>query len=404
MDMKGKVETAQLLSDAKNTILYTAVRPELVMERGDGMYLWDMEGNRYLDFIGGWAVTCLGHSPAVIRDALTAQSSLLVNASPSFLNKPMIELAKLLTDVSCFDRVFFASSGAEANEGAIKLARKHGSINLGGAHEIITTVNGFHGRTLAMMSATGKKQWEKLYEPKLPGFRHVPLNDVEAVLAAINPNTCAIMLELVQGEGGVHAVDADYLAALRQICDKHGIMLIFDEIQTGIGRTGKLFAYEHYGIQADVMTLGKGIGGGFPLSALLVKEAFNLFEAGDQGGTYSGQPLAMAVGLAVMKEVIDKQLSLNADIQGQYILERLQNVADQYRLTNIRGKGLLLAFDMEDRKAPEIAAGCLKEGLLINAPNPSTIRLMPPLIVTKEDTDLMMDRLCRVLDHEFSLR
>ncbi|UVI27536.1 aspartate aminotransferase family protein [Paenibacillus spongiae] len=402
--MQIQADTPQLLADAKNSILFTAVRPELVMERGDGIVLWDTAGNHYLDFIGGWAVTCLGHSHPVIREALVRQSSSLVNASPSFYNKPMIEFARLLTEISCFDRVFFASSGAEANEGAIKLARKHGAVNLGGAYEIITTVNSFHGRTLATMSATGKKQWEKLYEPKLPGFRHVPLNDMEAILAAINPNTCAIMLELVQGEGGVHAVDAEYLHALRQICDARGIMLIFDEIQTGIGRTGKLFAYEHYGVQADAMTLGKGIGGGFPLSALLVKEAFNLFEAGDQGGTYSGQPLAMAVGLAVVNEVINRQLPLNAEIQGQYMMKRLQNAALQYPITNIRGKGLLLAFDLEDRTAHEVVAACLGNGLLINAPNPSTIRLMPPLIVTEADSDQMMELLCRSLDQVDTFR
>jgi acetylornithine/N-succinyldiaminopimelate aminotransferase len=398
MPLQAGQQTKALLDEAKKSILFTTKRPELVMERGEGVFLWDTEGNKYLDFIGGWAVTCLGHSPAVITEALGRQASALVHASPYLLNKPMIEFAGLLTDISCFDRVFFASSGAEANESAIKLARKHGSVHLGGAYEIITTVNSFHGRTLATMSATGKKHWEHLFAPKIPGFAHVPLNDLHACLAAINPNTCAIMLELVQGEGGVHAVDYSYLQQLRKTCDELGIMLIFDEIQTGLGRTGKLFAYEHYGIEADVMTLGKGIGGGFPLSAMLAKEAYNLFESGDQGGTYSGQPLAMAVGLAVVNEIISRELPLNAQLQGNYILERLRQIADKYHLGGIRGKGLLLAFDLPQAIGTELVAACLQEGLLINAPNPLTIRLMPPLIVSKEDIDTMFNLLGRALD------
>lgn len=391
-------ETSQLLAEANRSILFTAVRPEIVMERGEGMYLWDTDGKKYLDFIGGWAVTCLGHSPVLIKETLEQQASTLVNSSPAFYNKSMIEFAALLTDLSCFDRAFFASSGAEANEGAIKLARKHGSKNLGGAYEIITTMNGFHGRTLATMSATGKSHWESLFAPKVPGFKHVPLNDIDSCLEAINPNTCAIMLELFQGEGGVHPVDPEYLYKLRKICDDSGILLIFDEIQTGLGRTGKLFAYQHYGIEADVMTLGKGIGGGFPLSAMLAKEKYNIFEVGDQGGTYSGQPLAMAVGRAVVNEVVCRNLALNAELQGSYILERLHEVAEKYQLKRIRGKGLLLAFDLSQARGVELVSECLREGLLINSPNPLTIRLMPPLIVSKEEIDIMLKILYHVMD------
>ncbi|WP_240414523.1 aspartate aminotransferase family protein [Paenibacillus periandrae] len=401
MGIQTDMSTAALLAAANTSILSTAVRPELVMERGQGMYLWDTDGKRYLDFVGGWAVTCLGHSPAVIQDALTQQSAALVHSSPSFYNKPMIQFAKLLTDLTGYDRAFFTSSGAEANEGAIKLARKHGSIHRGGAFEIITTINGFHGRTLATMSATGKQQWEPLFAPKIPGFKHVPLNDLEACLAAITPNTCAIMLELVQGEGGVHEAEVAYVQQLRKICDDSGIMLIFDEIQTGFGRTGKLFAYEHYGVQADVMTLGKGIGGGFPLSAMLTKEAFNIFAVGDQGGTYTGQPLAMAVGKAVVQELIRLELSLHAQQQGRYIVERLHQIEDKYNLKHIRGKGLLLAFDLPEPVGAELVAAGLEAGLLINAPNPLTIRLMPPLIVSTTDIDLMFNQLCGALDSIF---
>lgn len=389
--------TQELLGESKKSILFTTNRPDIVMEKGQGLFLWDTDGKKYLDFVGGWAVTSLGHSPASIAQALTKQSHLLVNASPSFLNRPMIEYAKMLTDHSCFDRVFFASSGAEANEGAIKLARKYGSIHLGGAYEIITTINSFHGRTLATMSASGKQKWEKLYEPKVPGFIHVPLNDFAALRAAVNPNTCAIMLEPIQGEGGVYELEQDFIRQVRALCHEQKILLIFDEVQTGLARTGKLFAYEHYGVEPDVMTLAKGIGGGFPLSALLTKEQFNIFEPGDQGGTYSGQPLAMAVGLAVMNEVLEKNLTDNAAKQGEYLQQQLRQLADRFDLTNIRGKGLLIAFDLPADKGSEVVGACLKNGLLVNSPQPATIRLMPPLIVTAEDTDAMIAILANVL-------
>jgi acetylornithine/N-succinyldiaminopimelate aminotransferase len=387
--------TSSLLEQAEKSVLFTAKRPNLVMERGQGMYLWDTDGNRYLDFVGGWAVASLGHSPVVLQEALSRQSGTLVHASPGYFNRPMIEFAELLTSVSGMDKAFFASSGAEANESAIKLARKHGSVNLGGAYEIITLTNSFHGRSLAMMSATGKEQWKELFAPKVDGFKHVPINDLDACFAAVNNQTCAIMVELVQGEGGVHAVDEAYLYGLRKICDMYGMLLIFDEIQTGLGRTGKLFAYEHYGIQPDVMTLGKGIGAGFPLSAMLTKSKYDLFEPGDQGGTYTGAPLAMAVGHAVLTELLERNLAGNADIQGKYLVRGLQELASEYPITNIRGKGLLLAFDTPEGTAAELAAICLRMGLLINTPNSSTVRLVPPLIVSQQDIDQMLSILRR---------
>jgi len=390
--------TNELLNEADKSILFTTLRPKIVMERGEGMYLWDTQGKSYLDFMGGWAVTSLGHCPNVLKQALLNQSNILINASPSFYNKPMIEFAKLLTDNSCFNRVFFASSGSEANEGAIKLARKYGAKFLNGAYEIITMVNSFHGRTLATMSATGKKAWADLYEPKVPGFKHVPLNDLDAIKSCITPNTCAIMFEPIQGEGGVHELNKIYIKTLSNICKELGILLIFDEVQTGLGRTGNLFAYQHYGIEPDIMTLAKGIGGGYPLSALLVKESLNIFEPGDQGGTYSAQPLGMAAGMAVVSEIINKNLSYNAKLQGDYIVSKLNEIKTIYGLKNIRGQGLLLAFDLPSNKGKEIVDKCLEKGLLLNSPKPSIIRLMPPLIVTHQDTDIMVNILCKVLD------
>lgn len=386
-----------LLDIAKKSILFTSKRPDVIMEKGKGMYLWDTDGKEYLDFIGGWAVNCLGHSPEAIEKALSHQSRELVNASPAFYNKPMILLSKLLTENSCFDRVFFTTSGSEANEGAIKLARKYGSKYLNGAFEIITAINSFHGRTLAAMSATGKEHWKTLFEPKVPGFKHVPLNDIDQMYSTITPNTCAIMLEPVQGESGVFAAEESYIKALRQICDEKKILLIFDEVQTGVGRTGKLFAYENYGIEPDIMTLAKGIGGGFPLSALLTKEKYNIFDAGDQGGTYTGQPLAMAVGIAVMEEVIKSNLSLNAKLQGEYIVKKLNEIKNEFKFKDIRGQGLLIAFDLSEPKGTEIVNECLSSGLIINSPRPSTIRLMPPLIVSQDDIDKMISMLKNVL-------
>ncbi|WP_127533239.1 aspartate aminotransferase family protein [Paenibacillus kobensis] len=390
--------TQQLLDDAGHSILFTAKRPDVVMERGAGMYLWDTEGNKYLDFIGGWAVNALGHSPAVLHDALAAQSAQLIQVSPGLYNKPMIQFAKRLTELSGYDRAFFASSGSEANESAIKLARKYGSVHLNGAYEIVTTLGSFHGRTLAMMSATGKPHWEPLFAPKVAGFRHVPFNDLEAVEQAVGEQTCAIMIEPVQGEGGVHPADAEYVAGLRKLCDERGILLIFDEIQTGIGRTGKLFAFEHYGLRPDIVTLAKGIGGGFPLSAMLTHEKLNLFEAGEQGGTYTGQPLAMAAGSAVVEEVVRQNLSQRAEAMGVFLREGLQPVAERFGISRIRGMGLLVGFDLPHPVGSELVSAALANGLLINSPSPSVIRLMPPLIVTQEDVSVMLQQLALSLE------
>ncbi len=387
------------------SILFTAKRPDIVMEKGRGMNLWDTDGHKYLDFIGGWAVTSLGHCPDVMRNALLSQSKTLVNASPAFYNAPMLSFADLLTRLSGFDRVFFASSGAEANESAVKLARKYGAKQKNGAYEIITTINSFHGRTLAMMSASGKKIWESLFEPKVEGFIHVPYNDFEAVTAAVTDKTCAIMLEPVQGEGGVYPATTEYLTALRSLCDEKGILLIYDEIQTGIGRTGKMFAFEHSGMRPDIMTLAKGIGGGYPLSAMLTTAALDIFEPGDQGGSYCAQPLGMAVGEAVVTEIAEGGWVENAREMGDYLRELLGALGKELGKTadgtpyirNIRGLGLLVAFDLPNANGADVVQYALTKGLLINAAQPGTIRFMPPLIASRNDMDAMIKILRHVL-------
>jgi acetylornithine/N-succinyldiaminopimelate aminotransferase len=309
----------------------------------------------------------------------------------------MLEYTKLLVESTCLDRVFFASSGAEANEGAIKLARKYGQKHKDGAYEIITTTNAFHGRTLTTMSATGKAQWKDLYEPKTKGFKQAKFNDLDSVKALINKNTVAIMLEPVQGEGGVNVASKAFMQGLRDLCDLENVLLILDEVQTGFGRTGKLFAYQHYTIEPDIMTLAKGIGGGFPLSALLAKEFLNIFDAGDQGATYSSQPLAMAVGHAVLKELLDKDISDHSARMGEYLRAQLEDLSKTYVISNIRGLGLLIAFDVGMDKANRISDSCFEEGLLINACKPYSLRLMPPLIVSQDEIDEMLEIVCRYL-------
>lgn len=380
----------ELIQIADTKLLKVTERPEIVMVKGEGLHIIDTEGNRYLDFIGGWAVNCLGHTPKVISNALVEQSRNLINASPSFYNLPMMEYANLLISNCCFDRVFFTSTGAEANEGAIKLARKYGTKHKNGASDIITANLGFHGRTLTTMSATGKPQWEKLFEPKTKGFVKTVFNNFESVKKSVTEKTCAIMIEPIQGEGGVNVATADYIKSLRDLCNQESILLIFDEIQTGMGRTGKLFCYEHYGIEPDIMTLGKGIGGGFPLSALLTKEHLNIFEPGDQGGTYTGQPLAMSVGLAVLKELLSKDLIAHCEKMGNIILNKLSELSKTFGLENIRGKGLLIAFDLINIKGADLVNKCLKDKLLINSPKENSIRLMPPLVVNEIEIEEML--------------
>ncbi|MBF8270211.1 MAG: acetylornithine/succinylornithine aminotransferase [Gammaproteobacteria bacterium] len=374
---------SELIKIANSRLLTVTSRPDIVMCKGQGMYLYDTEDNCYLDFIGGWAVNCLGHSPRVIADVLAEQSRTLINASPSFYNLPMLEYAALLTEQCCLDRVFFASTGAEANEGAIKLARKYGQVFKNGAFEIITTQYSFHGRTLATMAATGKQQWEPMFEPKAGGFRKAVFNDLDSVKQMISDKTCAIMIEPVQGEGGVNVAATEFVRGLRQLCDQENILLILDEIQTGLGRTGKLFCYEHYGVEPDIMTLGKGIGGGYPLAALLAKERLNIFETGEQGGTYTGQPLAMAVGLAVLKEILGQGLVEHSRKMGELLMAMLTELSSHYEIENIRGMGLLVAFDLTKTKGQDFVTKCLQDRLLINSPKERSIRLMPPLVVNE---------------------
>jgi acetylornithine/N-succinyldiaminopimelate aminotransferase len=380
-----------------DALMDITARPKTVFVRGEGAFLWDDAGKRYLDFIQGWAVNCLGHSPRLVADALTAQASRLLTPSPAYYNDASLKLAKTLVDNSCFDQVFFANSGAEANEGAIKLARKYGALHKNGAFEIITFEGGFHGRTLAAMSASGKKAFEPLFEPKVPGFKKAILNDLASVESLVNDNTVAVMLEPIQGEAGVWPATDTFLRQLRALTEAHGLLLILDEIQTGMGRTGKLFAYENAEITPDIMTLGKGIGGGVPLAALLATEKASCFEHGDQGGTFNGNPLMCAAGLAVLDEIAKPAFLKAVTENGLFLESELQKLSARHGLGDVRGRGLLLALDLKLPIGPAIVAQAFAQGLLLNAPRSDALRFMPALNVTREEIADMIEGLDSIL-------
>jgi len=371
-------------------IMKITERPSPVMVEGSGSWLRDRDGKRYLDFVQGWAVNSLGHSPRVVLDALTAQGSRLINCSPAYYNEPMARLAGLLCQASGLDQVFLCNSGAEANEGAIKLARKWGARHRDGAYEIVTMHGSFHGRTLATMAASGKAGWDDMFPPKVHGFRKVALGDLSAVAAAITSRTVAVMLEPIQGEAGVFPAGDDYLRALPALTKERGLLLIVDEIQTGIGRTGRFFGYEHAGISPDIVTVGKGIGGGVPLAALIASGPVSCFEYGDQGGTFNGNPLMAAVGCAVVETVARPEFLEAVASNGAYLMARLRALAAELGHGEVRGRGLLQALELKGRDAKKIAAAALDHGLLLNAPRPDTLRFIPALTVSRDEIDHML--------------
>ncbi len=378
-------------------LMAVASRPPLVFVSGQGSWLVDHTGRRYLDFIQGWAVNSLGHCPDAVRAALARQAATLVNCSPAFHNAPAARLAALLAHASGLARAFFANSGAEANEGAIKLARKWGAMHRGGAFEIVTLRGAFHGRTLATMSASGKAGWDALFEPKVPGFRRAHLNDLASVEASIGPRTAAIMLEPIQGEAGVLPATEAFLRGVENLARRHRLLLIVDEVQTGMGRTGSLFAFQRFGIAPDIMTLGKGIGGGVPLAALLAREEVCCFEPGDQGGTFNGNPLMTAVGVAVFEEVSRPGFLAEVENKGRQLRERLRMLSARRGFGEVRGQGLLVALELGRDIGQGVCAAAMDNGLLVNSPRASVLRFMPALTVTPEEIDLMIERLERAL-------
>ncbi|WP_148317865.1 acetylornithine transaminase [Achromobacter xylosoxidans] len=379
-----------------NALMEITSRPDLVFVRGQGSWLEDHAGKRYLDFVQGWAVNTLGHSAPVMQKALLEQSKLLMNPSPAFYNLPSIELATRLTGASVFDRVFFANSGGEANEGAIKLARKWGQVNKKGAYKIITMNHGFHGRTLATMSASGKPGWDKMFAPQVEGFPKAEINDLESVRKLIDDQTVAIMLEPVQGEAGVIPATKEFMQGLRKLADEHKLLFIVDEVQTGMGRTGTLFAYQQSDVVPDIMTLAKGIGGGVPLAALLARQEVCVFSHGDQGGTYNGNPLMAAVGVAVFDALAAPGFMESVNARAKQLSEGLLALSAKYGMKSERGMGLLRALIMDRDDGPaivEAARNLAPNGLLLNAPRGNLLRFMPALNVTAEEIDTMLTQL-----------
>ena len=386
---------------AKESRYYMHVvnRQPVVIDRGEGARVWDVDGKEYLDFTSGWAVVNLGHAHPAVTKAIHEQAGKLLQTSNQFYTTPQLELAEVLVENCELDKVFFSNSGTEANEGAVKLARKYGRLHRNGAQGVITVLNSFHGRTMTMIAATGQPHYQEAWKPLAPGFVNVPYDDLAAMKAATTDETCAIMVEVLQGEGGVNVPTEGYLKGLREWCDANNLLLIFDEIQTGCGRLGTLFGHQAFGVVPDVMTLAKALGNGVPVGAFLCKETCNVLEPGDHGSTFGGNALATAAANAAMRFMVENDVPGHAKRIGEYFMRKLEEfkASHQPNVVDVRGMGLLLAMEFSDTLAPKIVAACNQEGLLLNPVRPDTIRFMPPLIITEADVDEALDKLDRGL-------
>jgi len=393
------MDTKALIADSQRYIANTYSRYPLVLVRGQGCKVWSSDGREYLDFVAGLAVCNLGHChPKVVR-AIHDQSQKLIHVSNFYHIQPQIELAKLLVENSFADRVFFCNSGAEANEAAMKLAKKFAKdAGRGDRFEVITMEKSFHGRTMATMSATGQEKIQKGFDPLVPGFTYVPFNDIDAVRRAVTPHTCAIMVEPIQGEGGVNCPSDGYLRDLRQLCHERGIILIFDEVQVGMGRTAKLFAHEHDEVYPDIMTLAKSLAGGVPIGAMLAtEEVAKSFSPGTHASTFGGNPLATAAGVAALSALLEDEVLENCRRVGEHFLNRLMDLKAKYSfIKEVRGRGLIIGVEL-DFEGSQIVTRCMEEGFLINCTMGTVLRFLPPLIITPEE----VDQLVRTLDGIF---
>ena len=356
--------------------------------RGKGARLWDADGKAYVDFFTGLAVNNLGHAHPRVIAAIREQSEKLLHASNVYYNEPAAKLGELLVANSFAERIFFSNSGAEANEAAIKLARKHGAEKRGGRYEILTMLGSFHGRTLATLSATAQEKYQAGFQPLVPGFRYVPFGDFAAVASAVRDETIGILVEPIQGEGGVNVPPPDYLRRLRELCDERGLVLIFDEVQVGMGRTGTLFAYEQTGIRPDIMTLAKALGGGVPIGAMLATgEIASVLGPGTHGSTFGGNPLACAAGAAVLRSLLEDGVLENCRAMGRRIRERIDGWrASLPMIRDVRGAGLILGIEL-DRPGRPLVAAALERGLVINCTADKVIRILPPLTITEAEVD-----------------
>ena len=390
----------EIMALADENIMNTYKRFPIVLVKGSGVKVWDVNGKEYLDFVAGIAVCNLGHSHQQVIAAVKEQLENLTHVSNLYYTEPQAQLASLLVENSFADKVFFCNSGAEANEAAIKLARKYAHENMGpDKFELITMKYSFHGRTMATITATGQEKYQFGFTPLLEGFTYVSFNDLPALEARISNKTCGIMLEPIQGEGGVNIPDAQYLAQVREICDRHGILLIVDEVQTGMGRTGKLFAYEHFGIKPDIMTLAKALGNGFPIGAMLATDKIaKAFVPGNHASTFGGSPLAMAAANATVKTMLQEGILENCRKMGDYFLLQLKKLQEKHKIIKeVRGKGLIIAAQLNIESA-DIVNKCLQRGLLIASAGGKTLRFVPPLIISTQDIDQAVKVLDEVME------
>jgi acetylornithine aminotransferase len=392
--------TQEIIKKADQVIAKTYKRFPIVIAKGKGCTLWDTQGKKYTDFVAGIAVCNLGHAHPGVSKALSKQADTLFHVSNLYYTIPQVELASRLTEISFADRVFFCNSGAEANEAAIKLARKYfKEKGENGKYRIISMEHSFHGRTMATLSATGQDKIKQGFEPILEGFDYVPFNDISALRSKIGPSTCAVLIEPIQGEGGVRCPDPEYLKAVRQACDETGILLIFDEIQTGIGRTGKLFAYEHFGIEPDIMTLAKALANGLPIGAMLAREEVaDAFGPGSHASTFGGTPVVTAASLEVVRVLSEENIIDHCKKIGAYFKERLSWLKDRHELIeDVRGMGLLLGMKLS-MEGDQIVASCMEKGFLINCIQGNILRFIPPLIIEKQEIDALVACLDEVMN------
>lgn len=375
-------------------------RYPLVLDHGKGCYLYDKEGNAYIDFLAGIAVNALGHAHPVLVKAIADQAAKIMHCSNLYYTEIQAKAVKVIAEVSGFDRVFLANSGAEANEGALKLARKYGKQKAEGKYRIITAVHSFHGRTMMTLTATGQEKYQQGYEPLPQGYEYVEYGNIEQLKAVMADDVCAVLLEPIQGEGGVHVPSDEYLQQVRELCDKHDALLIFDEIQTGVGRTGKWFAYMHSGVKPDVLTFAKGIGGGFPMGGFAVPERLaHVFKPGDHGSTFGGNPLACAAAYAGLTAIRSENLVDKAAVQGEYLKAELLKLQAKYpeKLKEVRGKGLILGMELS-KEGKAVVESCLEDKVIVNCTAGNVIRLVPPLIVSRKEIDIVVQALDKALE------
>ena len=378
----------ELTSRGANVIMNTYSRFPIAADHGEGMYVWDIDGKKYLDFVAGIAVNSLGYAYPKLVEKIAEQAKKLIHVSNLYYTEPQIELAEMLVKHSDFDKVFFCNSGAESIEAALKICRKYATLKNKSGSEIITMVKSFHGRTYGAVTATGQEKYQKGLNPLLPGISHVPYNDFEALLNAVSDKTCGILMEPIQGEGGIIPADKEYLQKVRKLCDEKDILLIFDEIQTGVGRTGELFAYQVYGVAPDAATFAKGLAGGVPIGCLMAKDfVAEAFKPGDHASTFGGNPLAAAAGTVVLDELFNNGILDNVKKQGKYLTEKLEALKEKYKfITDVRGFGLIQGIELSIQAGP-IVADCIENGVLLVGAGPNVIRFVPALIVTEKEID-----------------